>query len=319
MMVAAPPSRGQSMSGRMKQALYHLLQSLPYLACLLLLFSAPALVSVSALNVGGQFLLFAVLVMLPTWRSGRMSYVDIGWPLGLLWIGLVVLLSDTRSSRDWIIAGLYLFAGGRMSVMALTGWYYGHFQRELPRYQYQRRRWQRRGWRERPAMLFEVASQGLANMSMLALPALLQAANPQPGLGPLELIGYGLWLIGFSVEFSADWQKQRFIRNTPRELRRTAHCEQGLWGYSRHPNYLGEWLVWAGLTVSTLPSLVALGVQLHVWQTLGLGLALLYLPYLMYQVLVHYSGAVPAEYYSRQKRPGYVDYQRRVPRFWPWP
>jgi steroid 5-alpha reductase family enzyme len=38
----------------------------------------------------------------------------------------------------------------------------------------------------------------------------------------------------------------------------------------------------------------------------------------MFQVLVHYSGAVPAEFYSRQKRPGYADYQRRVPRFFPW-
>ena len=303
----------------MKQSVQHALQALPYLACLLLLLSSPSLRTMSALNLGGQLLLFALLVIVPALRTGRMSYVDIGWPLGLLWIGGVALIGGSDSARTAVVASLLLLAGGRMSTMALLGWRYGHFRRELPRYQYQRLRWQRRGWAERPAMLFEAASQGLANMSVLALPALLQAANPRPGLNALELIGYGLWLIGFSLEFSADWQKQRFIRNTPREQRRTAHCEQGLWRYSRHPNYFGEWLVWVGLTVASLPSLLALDAQLQEWQSVGLGLALLYLPYLMYQVLVHYSGAVPAEYYSRQKRPGYADYQRRVPRFWPWP
>ncbi len=302
----------------MKQASSHLLQSLPYVAALLLLSGCAPLSDMTLINVCAQFLLFALVVMLPAARTGRMSYVDIGWPWGLAVLGAIALSMGAAMSRHLIISSLYLLAGMRMGVMALIGWRYGHFNRELPRYEYQRRRWQRRGWRERPALLFEAATQGLANMSVLAVPALLQAANPTNELNPLELAGYALWLFGFVFECIADWQKSQFIRNTPRDQRRSAHCEQGLWRYSRHPNYLGEWIVWLGLTVSSLPSLIAISSQSSWFQIVALAACLAYLPYLMYQVLVNYSGAVPAEYYSRQKRPGYADYQRRVPRFFPW-
>lgn len=300
----------------MKQAVHHVLQSLPYLGVFALLLADP-LAELSAQNAILQVLLFAFVVIWPTLRTGRMSYVDIGWPWGLAGLGAVVLLSGAHTTRDFIIGGLYLLAGLRMGAMAVIGWRFGHFRRELPRYQYQRRRWERRGWRERPAMLVEATSQGLANISVLAAPAILQAANPQPGLSAWEWCGYGLWLMGFVVELIADGQKQRFIRHTPAEQRRSAHCEAGLWGHSRHPNYFGEWLVWLGLTLASVPSLIFFAGQWPWWLSAGMALALLYLPYLMYQVLVHYSGAVPAEFYSRQKRPGYADYQQRVPRFFP--
>ena len=52
---------------------------------------------------------------------------------------------------------------------------------------------------------------------------------------------------------------------------------------------------------------------------LFLAAALLWLVYLMYSTLVHYTGAVPAEFYSRRKRPAYADYQARVNRFFPGP
>ena len=48
----------------------------------LLLFSEN-LTSISLTNGALQLLLFALVVCLPTWRSGRMSYVDIGWPWGV--------------------------------------------------------------------------------------------------------------------------------------------------------------------------------------------------------------------------------------------
>ena len=41
--------------------------------------------------------------------------------------------------------------------------------------------------------------------------------------------------------------------------------------------------------------------------------------YAMYTCLVTYTGAVPAEHYSREKREGYADYQRRVNMFFPGP
>jgi len=302
----------------MKQLIHHLLSSLPYAGVLALLLACPPFSDFAFSNLVVQSLLFLCLVIVPAIKIGRMSYVDIGWPIGLVLIGVQVLVFSTEISwRTLLIAGMYLFAGGRMSIMAVTGWRMGGFDRELPRYQYQRRRWQRRKWSAKPALLFEVATQGFANMSGLALPAIVQAANPEGPLTPLEYVGYGLWLAAVAFEFVADIQKARFGARMKREGRKRESCEEGLWRYSRHPNYFGEWMVWNALVITTIPSLSVLSMTLPLWQTVGLGAGLLYLSYVMYVVLTRYSGAVPGEYYSVQKRPGYADYQRRVSMFFP--
>jgi steroid 5-alpha reductase family enzyme len=302
----------------MKQLTHHLMSSLPYAALLVLLLANPAFSAFTLSNLIVQAVLFLLIVIVPAIKTGRMSYVDLGWPIGLTLIGMQVLVfTDELTWRSGLVAGMYLFAGGRMSVMALLGLRMGWLDRELPRYQYQRLRWERRKWRAMPALLFEVASQGIANMSVLALPAILQAANPTGPITPIEIAGYGLWVVAFAFEFLADIQKARFGARMKREGRSREHCEEGLWRYSRHPNYFGEWMVWNALVLTSLPSLLALSASMPLWQALAFAAALLYLSYVMYIVLTHYSGAVPAEYYTVQKRPGYADYQRRTQMFFP--
>ncbi|HOZ05101.1 MAG TPA: hypothetical protein PLS60_06880, partial [Arenimonas sp.] len=73
------------------------------------------------------------------------------------------------------------------------------------------------------------------------------------------------------------------------------------------------------LIISTVPSLIALSNSLAISHSLAFGVALIYLSYVMYIVLTHYSGAVPSEYYSAQKRPGYAEYQRTTNMFFPGP
>lgn len=304
----------------MKQYASHLLHCLPYALCLLIMLLIPQLQAFTLYNLLVQGLIFIFLAIIPVLQTGRMSYVDLAWPVGLFCIGIqAIVFSDELTLRSGIIAALYLFAGGRMSAMAFIGLKLGYLDKELPRYQYQRLRWQRRGWKEKPAAVFEVAGQGFANMTLLALPAVLQVSNSAPELSKLEIFGYGLWAGAFIFEFVADAQKNRFGLRMHREKRKGEHCEDGLWRYSRHPNYFGEWMVWNALVLSSLPSFFALAGSVPVWLLAGLGIALGYLSYLMYVVLTHYSGAVPSEYYSAQKRPGYRDYQRRTNRFFPGP
>lgn len=67
---------------------------------------------------------------------------------------------------------------------------------------------------------------------------------------PLSLrdyAGWGIWLVGMVVEAVADYQKLAF-RAEPANANRWINS--GLWGIVRHPNYLGEILLWAGLLVS---------------------------------------------------------------------
>ena len=66
-----------------------------------------------------------------------MSYVDIGWPLGLTLIGdLRWLHSDGDPLRISLVSIAYIFAGSRMGFGALKLWKAGRLQKEFPRYEY---------------------------------------------------------------------------------------------------------------------------------------------------------------------------------------
>ena len=286
----------------------------------LLLFSASFGV-ISLINGLLQLLLFALVVCLPTWRTGRMSYVDIGWPWGLTLIGVITwLYSDGDSVRVALVSIAYIFAGSRMGLGALKMWRIGHLKTEFPRYEYQKRRWQRDGKTNTVlAMQVEAILQGFANASFLAMPALIIASNPSSTISVFEIIGIIVWLSAFVMESIADSQKLRFLRKMKTLGEKNTVCNVGLWRYSRHPNYFAEWMVWNGLVIAAIPSWLALYQQEStiIWLLLGVGVLLA--SRMMYTTLVFYTGAVPAEFYSVQKRPQYKEYQRVTNIFFPGP
>ena len=301
----------------MKQFRDHLTDALPYLATLVVLCAFEPFRAFALTNAAVQATLFVAVALIPASKTGRMSYVDLAWPIGLVAIGLQAMLFTAPGNlAGYLIATLYLLAGGRLAVMAIIGWRKGWLNKELPRYQYQRIRWEERGWQQRPAMLYEVSSQGLANMSLLALPAILTATT-SAAAGPLLALGALIWIIGISIEVLADTQKAQFMIRNARSGNRSEYCAEGLWRFSRHPNYFGEWLVWTGLVVASLPAALAASIPAVGAALLTLGL--LSVPVLMYRILTHYSGAVPSEYYTVQARPGYADYQKTTNMFFPGP
>ncbi|MEM8605851.1 MAG: DUF1295 domain-containing protein [Myxococcota bacterium] len=293
----------------------------PFVAGWGLLLLTNTLWFVALVNGLAQILLFALVVNLPTWRTGRMSYVDIGWPLGVATIGVVTsLLSEGNGVRVAVVSGAYLFVGLRMGLGALTLWRRGHLKTEFPRYEYQKLRWRRAGKTNVPlAMQAEVTVQGLANASYLAFPAFIIGSNPDPAISVFEILGIVLWASAFVMESVADAQKIRFLRDMRRAGKANQVCNVGLWRYSRHPNYFAEWMVWNGFVLASVPSWWALreGEPLVVWVLLGLGL--LFVSRAMYATLVVYTGAVPSEHFSAQKRPGYAQYQRETNMFFPGP
>ena len=60
---------------------------------------------------------------------------------------------------------------------------------------------------------------------------------------PLNIIGIAIILGGTLLEFISDLQMKKFIKN---RKDRSEIINVGLWNYSRHPNYLGEILIWFG-------------------------------------------------------------------------
>ena len=293
----------------------------PFLIGWAVILSTESLASISIINGISQLLLFALVVCFPAWRTGRMSYVDIGWPWGVALIGILTwLYSEGNSIRVSSIAVIYILIGGRMGFGALKMWKVGMLYRELPRYEYQKRRWEKAGKNNTAlAMQIETILQGLANTSFLAMPAFIIATNSSSTMSIFEIIGVLIWLSAFIMESVADMQKLSFLRRMKKLGKKNQVCNVGFWKYSRHPNYFAEWMVWNGLIIASIPSWTILYEKesLIIWGLLGLGLLLI--TKLMYNTLVYYTGAIPSEYYSLQKRPGYKYYQESTNIFFPGP
>lgn len=86
--------------------------------------------------------------------------------------------------------------------------------------------------------------------SSAALVAILtEASGPLPFLA---LAGSALWALGFVTEVVADAQKSAFRKNPGTQGQFIHH---GLWSVCRHPNYLGEIILWIGAFIAALPAL----------------------------------------------------------------
>jgi len=293
----------------------------PFLFGWALILNSPTFSDIGLINGLGQLVLFALVVCLPIWRTERMSYVDIGWPWGLVLLGLISYwLSDGYWLRSLVVSGIVILIGLRMGMGALKMWRMGLLIKEFPRYQYQRRRWEKDGKTNiQLALQVDAISQGLANASFLALPVLIIASNNSPQFSLFEVAGLMIWVLAFAMETVADMQKLAFLQKMKKQGKQRQVCKVGLWRYCRHPNYFAEWMVWNGLVVAAIPSWLALQntESTLIWGLLGAGL--LFTSRMMYSTLVYATGAVPSEYYSAQKRPGYTEYQQQTNRFFPGP
>ena len=159
--------------------------------------------------------------------------------------------------------------------------------------------------------------QCFANITFLAMPAILQAFNPQAHISFLEILGYSFWFLFLIMEHVADLQKQAFLKKSRLENKKRQVCNVGLWKYSRHPNYFAEWMVWNALILTSIPSLIYHQSNIDVVLWIGLLVSLLYVSRIMYTTLVYYTGAIPSEYYSVQKRPDYRKHQETTNMFFP--
>ena len=70
------------------------------------------------------------------------------------------------------------------------------------------------------------------------------------GLDLFAVVGALIWLIGFVIEVISDKQKTNFKNNPLNEGR---FIQEGLWSWSRHPNYFGEIVLWIGIAVIAYP------------------------------------------------------------------
>jgi steroid 5-alpha reductase family enzyme len=94
--------------------------------------------------------------------------------------------------------------------------------------------------------------QGLWVTFSLAAALAAITSEIQVELGIFALVGALIWLLGFGIEVIADWQKSRFNAKPENQGK---FISEGLWSWSRHPNYFGEIVLWIGVAVIALPVL----------------------------------------------------------------
>ena len=144
--------------------------------------------------------------------------------------------------------------------------------------------------------------QGVAG-AVFAIAAALAAHAPLTGLDAMD--GVGLFVIGLAVigEAVADAQLRAF-KASPGPRGRV--CDVGLWAWSRHPNYVFEWLVWVGFCL----------MSLHM--AYPIGLVAIAAPAFSYYLLRHVSGVPLLEDAMLASRgEAYRTYQARVGVFFP--
>ena len=165
------------------------------------------------------------------------------------------------------------------------------------RYANLRKRW---GQDQRKWFAFFQFQAGLA--VLFALPFVAVARNPVEGMTPWIVAGIAFWVVSVSGEAIADWQLSRFRANATNKGKT---CRDGLWRYSRHPNYFFEWVHWFAY--------VCLAIGSPLWWLAWAG------PLVMFVFLRWISGIPYTEENAlRTRGDDYREYQRVTPMLFPW-
>lgn len=224
------------------------------------------------------------------------SIVDIFWGLGFVAISATAFLwANPQGARPLLVVVLVSLWGVRLGgYLVWRNWGKGED------YRYRAMREQRPDsfwWWSLPCVFL---LQGVL-MWVVSLPLQASIVSAAP-LNGLDVLGIGLWALGWGFESVGDTQLARFKARAENKGRVMSH---GLWRYTRHPNYFGDFLVWWGFFV------IALAGTGKWWTVIS--------PLLMSWLLMRVSGVALLEKTISQRRPEYDDYIRRTSAFFPWP
>lgn len=246
---------------------------------------------------------FLALMMVAVWLLSLVLHnagiVDVAWSASFLPVVLAyVWLADGWRTRELVLASIVGLWSLRLAWYLLV-----RVAREHPtedsRYARLRREW---GASANVKMLGFFQVQALAAL-LLSVPFAISVLNPTASFHPLEWAGLIVWAIGLAGETAADWQLAQF---RARPDNKGQVCQDGLWRYSRHPNYFFEWIIWCGF------GLFALGSP-------GGWMGLFVVP-MMFYVMRYGTGVPYAEASSLASRgDAYRAYQRTTNVFFPGP
>ena len=245
---------------------------------------------------------FAVVlaVMLILWFVASLrrnaSIIDIFWGVGFVLIAwLSLLTSGQRSTIAWVLVAMVTIWGLRLA--GYLAW------RNLGKpedYRYRAMR-ERHGRQFVFVSLFTVFGLQGVLMWIISLPIQV-GVSCASGWHLGAVAGLSLWSVGLFFEAVGDIQLARFKADS---TSRGRVMNRGLWRYTRHPNYFGDFLVWWGIY------LVSLEPSTWWWTIVS--------PLIMSFLLVRVSGVRLLEESLKNRVEGYDEYVQTTSSFLPLP
>ena len=224
------------------------------------------------------------------------SIVDPFWgPSFVIVTWVAYVAADDPGARGLLVAVLVSVWGVRLGThLAVRNLGHG----EDFRYQAMRRRWGSRFWIVSLATVFLLQAALAWIVSLPVQVAMVDGGTP----GWLAAAGLALWGVGVFFETVGDLQLVGFKRDP---ASRGKVMDRGLWRYTRHPNYFGDFAAWWG------HFLVAIATWGSIWTIVG--------PIVMSTLLLRVSGVTLLERSIGSRRPGYPEYAARTNAFFPGP
>ena len=259
------------------------------------------------LIVHAVVLIFMLVVMTAAWatvrKTGNAGWTDVFWTFGTGASGVLAALSpwawdEAPTERQLLVAVLVAIWSIRLgSYIAIRV----ARTEEDTRYRLLKAEW----GKDFDRRLFAIAIVQAPATTLLSASIAAAALRPGAGLTAEDLIGAAIRLIAVLGEGRADGQMKSFKADPANKGK---IMDRGLWGLSRHPNYVFEWLGWVAYPVIAIDLTGA-------WPW---GWSALIAPVVMYLILTRLTGVPPLEAAMLQsKGQAYADYQKRVGAFFP--
>ncbi|NNE37446.1 MAG: DUF1295 domain-containing protein [Gammaproteobacteria bacterium] len=234
-------------------------------------------------------------IQLKTHNAGT---VDVAWSFLTPIIGAWLILFDTTpdSTRQFLILLLAVIWGFRLGIYL--------YKRVMNEVEDGRYRYFREYAGDNSPLVMLLFFQLQASWTILfALPFWAASKNISPDIGILDICGISIWIIAIFGEVLSDRQLKNFKQVASNKGK---VCQQGLWKYSRHPNYFFEWLHWVAY--------VLIGFYTSYWWLTVAGVLV------MYVFITRITGIPFTEDQAiRSKGNAYIEYQKTTRKFFPVP
>jgi steroid 5-alpha reductase family enzyme len=237
----------------------------------------------------------AVVLWLVSLRTRDVSIVDMFWGLGVAGVvNIAAWFGHASGPRTAAVLFLVNLWGLRLAAHI-----WARHRGEDHRYAAMREKFGRNWWWLSLIQVFLLQAILIWFVPAPLVAAVLYSHMP---MGWLDYAGIAVAALALLFEALADFQLAAF-RADPASGGKV--MDLGLWGWSRHPNYFGEALMWWGYFA------IGFGASHQWWLVLS--------PLLVTFLLLKVSGVALMEDKIDERRPGYAEYRRRVSAFVPWP